>query len=75
MSRSRRKTPIIGYTTAVSDKLGKKQANKSFRRKIKVDVLNGVENFTIHNKFITEWDMPKDGKHYCLNLDEKYMRK
>ena len=50
MSRSYNKTPIIGYTTAPSDKKGKQQANRRFRRKIKVEVLQGKEVFTDHKK-------------------------
>ena len=75
MSRSFNKTPIIGYTTATSDKPGKKQANKRFRRKAKVEVQQGKEFFTIHKKQTTAWEMPKDGKHYVHNLEMKYLRK
>jgi hypothetical protein len=74
MSRSINKSPIIGYTTAVSDKPGKKQANKRFRRKIKVE-LQGKEIFTLHRRQTTAWDMPKDGKHYVKELEKKYLRK
>jgi hypothetical protein len=75
MSRSFNKTPIIGFTTATSDKPGKIQASKRFRRKTKVDLQQGKEIFTIHNKFTTPWDMPKDGKHYVHDLEMKYLRK
>ncbi len=75
MSRSRKNTPIIGNTTAVSDKPGKKQANKSYRRKAKTELLNGNEFATKHNRFSTSWDMPKDGKHYVKDLDKKHLRK
>jgi hypothetical protein len=75
MSRSRNKTPVIGYTTATSDKPGKKQANKRFRRKTKVELQQGKEIFAIHTRQTTAWDMPKDGKHYVKDLDEKYLRK
>lgn len=75
MSRSRNKTPIIGYTTATSDKPGKKQVNKRFRSKIKVELQQGKEIFTLHKRQTTAWDMPKDGKHYVKDLDEEYLRK
>ncbi len=69
------KIAIIGYTAARSDKPGKRQANKRFRRKAKVEVQKGKEIFTVHNKQTTAWDMPKDGKHYAHNLEIKYLRK
>lgn len=75
MSRSINKTPIIGYTTATSDKPGKKQANKRFRRKTKVEVLQGKEFFTLRKRQTSAWDMPKDGKHYVKELEKKYLRK
>lgn len=75
MSRSINKTSIIGHTTAISDKPGKKQANKRFRRKTRVELLQGKEIFTLHRIQTTQWDMPKDGKHYVKDLDKKYLRK
>ncbi|MFP5039735.1 hypothetical protein [Parasediminibacterium sp. JCM 36343] len=75
MSNSRNKTPIIGYTTATSDKPGKKQAFRRFRRKTKVELQQGKELFTIHTKQTTAWDMPKDGKHYVKDIDIKFLRK
>ncbi len=38
MSRSRNKIPIIGYTTAISDKIGKQKANRRFRRTVRVEL-------------------------------------
>lgn len=75
MSRSLKNTPIIGYTTATSDKPGKRQANKRFRRKTKVEVLQNQQLFTLHKRQTTAWDMPKDGKHYVKDLAKKYWRK
>lgn len=75
MSRSRNKIPIIGYTTAICDKIGKQKANRRFRRKIKVELQKGKELFTIHKRQTTPWNMPKDGKHYVTDLEDKYLRK
>ncbi len=75
MSRSRNNTPIIGYTTATSDKPGKKAANKRFRRKTKIELQQGKEIFTNHKRQTSSWDMPKDGKHYIKYLELKYLRK
>ena len=75
MSRSVNNTPIIGYTNAVSDKPGKKQANKKFRRKTNVELLQNKEIFTLHKRQTTSWDMPKDGKHYVKDLEKKFLRK
>ena len=75
MSNSRNKIQIIGFTTATSDKPGKQQANRRFRRKTKVELQQGKELFTIHTKQTTPWDMPKDGKHYVHDLEDKYLRK
>lgn len=75
MSRSINKISIIGYTTAISDKPGKKQASRRFRHKTRVELLQRKEFFTLHRIQTTSWDMPKDGKHYVKDLEKKYLRK
>lgn len=76
MSRSMRKTPIVGFTTADSEKTDKRVANRRLRRRVRQlldehsDVLPHVrEVFNAH-------DMSKDGKGW---FDPKrfpqYMRK
>ena len=61
MSRSYRKTPVTGTTTAPSEKWDKQKANRRFRRKVRVS--------TRHNRIIplireisNVWSFDKDGK-------------
>ena len=75
MSRSKIKTPILGYTCAESDKRGKQFANRAFRRTTKMQVLKGKEVIAIVREISNIWDFPKDGKGYRHNLDKKYLRK
>ena len=75
MSRSKIKTPISGITTAPSDKEGKRQANRAFRRNTRMEVLKGKEIVSLLREVSSIWDFPKDGKRYWKNLDVKYLRK
>lgn len=75
MSRSYRKTPIFGYTTATSEKFDKQKANRRFRRKINVEVQQGKEHFTLRRRQTTAWDMHKDGRRYYKNCKPEWMRK
>ena len=66
MSRSRRKTPICGWSTAVSNKPFKIQENRRHRRTSK-QILKKHEDDTLlhhHRKYGDEWDSPRDGKQY-----------
>ena len=67
MSRSYRKTPIIG-NCADSDKKDKREYNKSLRELTKIAFRKGqLDNIPLykldgnHNDI---WDWAKDGKHY-----------
>ncbi|MDW3223416.1 MAG: hypothetical protein R8G34_11105 [Paracoccaceae bacterium] len=61
MSRSRRKTPIIGITTAQSDKRFKKAEHKRARRKLKAADL--TEDTPPDPKaFGNPWASDNDGK-------------
>lgn len=71
MSRSFKKTPIIGHSTSDSEKECKKIWHRSMRRKeksnIKISIKNGNAEGHISlvvNDIISTWDMAKDGKHY-----------
>ena len=75
MSRSKIKTPISGITTAPSDKEGKRQANRAFRRNTRMEVLKGKEIVSLLREVSNVWSFPKDGKRYRNNLPEKYLRK
>ncbi|MHB8742958.1 MAG: hypothetical protein ACYC9L_07500 [Sulfuricaulis sp.] len=68
MSRSRRKTPIYGHTTACSEARDKQQWHQRWRtherdrlRKLTVD---GEHPTTMRNEVSSTWDMAKDGRHW-----------
>lgn len=83
MTRSRRKTPIFGITTAESEKNFKAQEHQRERSAVR-DVING---FIVHDpseedatipapkKFGNPWAGPKDGRRFWKNAKEKDMRK
>lgn len=58
MSRSRRKTPIIGMTTEPSEKQFKRQEHKRMRAKVRSEDIEANPR-----EFKTSWG-PKDGKQY-----------
>lgn len=60
MSRSYKKTPIHGNTTARSEKQDKRHANRKLRRK-------PIEDFTTIpiKKFEDNWGWAKDGRTYA----------
>lgn len=72
MSRSYKKTPIIGHTNADSEKLDKKIWHRRFRHKTK-DILRSMHNdvdsmddvvMPVEDDVSNTWSMSKDGKHY-----------
>lgn len=75
MSRSYRKTPIVGNTKATSDKPFKRASNKKLRTKLrdiiadgdpdKIDEESNLDVKSISNIYNSE----KDGKHYCSEQD------
>ena len=65
MSRSRRKRPICGITTARSEKECKKRWHRAYRRKSKTAVSSTcVENPVLPDENLVgnPWKMAKDGK-------------
>tara|TARA_R110000822_G_C14996237_1_gene460243 strand:+ start:161 stop:370 length:210 start_codon:yes stop_codon:yes gene_type:complete len=69
MSRSTRKTPIFGNTTAESDKEFKQASNRAIRRSRN----QGEEP---HDKEHGDpWKSAKDGKSYRAKAQKKDMRK
>lgn len=71
MSRSYKKQPYCGYTTAVSDKIGKKMINRRFRFIERNNIRNCIsednyDNFnTTDINQISKWCyLAKDGKQY-----------
>lgn len=75
MSRSKRKTPIVGNAICRSEKEDKQIANRKLRRAQKQAINNGDEILPLKREKSNVWAFGKDGKHYMQNFDEKYMRK
>lgn len=79
MSRSRRKTPIVGITTAKSEAFDKQTWHRAYRRAEKVraehDPDGEPRNF---RDFTDAWSRQKDGKQYISKacpVRDKLMRK
>jgi len=76
MSRSRRKTPIFGYTTADSEAFDKKKWHRAFRRAVNKSLQVDPEREPDHIKqFFNPWDMHKDGKGWWHYDEPPNMRK
>lgn len=77
MSRSYKKTPIIGNTCASSEKFDKKTAHKVYRKHVKDDIAASHGDVTkledlimpIEEELSDTWTMSKDGKSY-VNLED-----
>lgn len=78
MSRSRRKTPIIGFTTAESEALWKVQAARRLRRAVNQrlpDILDGDALPEKRWACTNPYDGPKDGKQWLRDPVAKWLRK
>jgi hypothetical protein len=67
MSRSRRKTPISGITTAQSDGEWKAGAARKLRHRIKQELNSTLDGDRFAGKrwdLVNPWDAPKDGKSW-----------
>lgn len=65
MSRSRRKTPIHGMTTATSEAYDKARWHRAFRRAENQRLTTQPETEPHHfREFYNPWTMQKDGKHW-----------
>lgn len=72
MSRSRKKHPVVWCATR-SNKAGKRQANKRFRRLVNQRI-NSSYPIPIYVKEVTDfWCMPADGKSRFASEDEYYV--
>lgn len=79
MSRSKKKNPIHGIA-GDSDKKGKQQSSRMFRRKVNALLDQEMyDNLPVDSReLIGEWSFPKDGKAFCKKDSiwyEKVMRK
>lgn len=68
MSRSRKKTPIFGYTSAESERDDKRIWHGRARSRER-QALHTVEDFDAHlttadDQASSTWEMDKDGKHF-----------
>lgn len=71
MSRSRKRTPVIGNVhRASSEKQDKQLANRRLRRAVRM----GQWHLTLRD-VSNVWDFARDGKHYMRNVKPEYMRK
>ena len=66
MARSRKKTPIIGISTATSEKSDKVAAHRRERRKVHVGLKTKADQDALpHRREVSDvWGYAKDGKIY-----------
>ncbi len=66
MSRSRKKTPIGGITTARSERQDKRLANRKVRRHVRVALVAHSDRDVLPDlrQISNVWTMAKDGKRY-----------
>ena len=77
MSRSVRKSPIVGVTAATTDAADKRDANKRLRRAAKVRVQVDPDGLLPSKlKEISDiWTTAKEGKLRISSINDKRMRK
>ena len=71
MSRSYRKTPISGITTAASDKEDKRICNRIWRQMIRQAIIHDHEVMPLQREALDVWDMSKDGKRWFGKLKHR----
>ena len=76
MSRSKKKTPVCGITSAKSEKEDKQRANRKDRRVNKVILQTTEDEENLLDKRVTSnvYDFAKDGK-IRTDSDDKNLRK
>lgn len=78
MSRSRRKTPIFGHTTASTDHPWKKVAARKLRRAVKQNLSADCDGDRFAGKrwdLANPWSSQKDGKWFSPQPKPEWMRK
>jgi hypothetical protein len=76
MSRSRRKSPVRGITSADSDKGDKLAAHRKSRRVVRIAVRQQCEVLPHARELSDPWGFDKDGKaRFDPNLEPASMRK
>jgi hypothetical protein len=78
VSRSRRRTPIFGITTAQTDHPWKRQAARKLRRRVKQHLKAKLDGDRFAGKrwdLVNPWSSEKDGKSYSRHPKPQWMRK
>lgn len=78
MSRSRRKIPIFGITTATRDHRWKAMAARKLRHRVKQELTSRLDGDRFAGKrwdLVNPWSSEKDGKHFYAHADSRMMRK
>lgn len=77
MSRSRRKTPRLAFSSSVSEKEDKSAANRQERHAVKAALNETLEVKVakLQHKRSGGWNFAKDGKRWVKNPDARQMRK
>lgn len=78
MSRSRKKTPITGMTTAETDKAWKQAASRKVRRTVRQRLLETGDGDVVPSKryeVVNPASSEKDGKQWLGGAFPKLMRK
>lgn len=78
MSRSRKTTPMIGFTASKSDKPWKVKAARAFRRAAEQALIADAEDGQLPVKrwaVVNPWAAPKDGKHWIGWGEARWLRK
>lgn len=73
MSRSRKKYPIHGFTTARSEKEDKRIINRRMRRKVRMQLSRDDREeaiFPVQDEIMDLWEMSKDGKTRAEKVDK-----
>lgn len=75
MSRSKKKTPVVGTTTSETEKDDKRKANRKLRRATKIEVHKEKEVLPEAREVSNVWAFGKDGKRYLKDANKKELRK
>jgi hypothetical protein len=77
MTRSRKKTPMFGISTSVSEKADKVAAHKRERRKVRTRLRVEPDAAVLPHRLEVSnvWSYAKDGKRYRKTASKKDMRK
>lgn len=70
MTRSRKRTPVVGNVRAISEKRDKQLANRRLRRSVR----QGKWHLTLRD-VSDVWDFARDGKKYMQDIRPEHMRK